>query len=84
MPAAEHQLDVLGRVLGDDGDAIASDKPERLPQRAGEPRRAPGELSVIAVHTPAISDRRPVAVAFARALEPKRQIQWRPPRSTSS
>src|SRR6266571_1810636 len=38
-------------------------------------RGAIPELTVIAVHAPAVPDRRPAAVAFARALEPKRQIQ---------
>ena len=75
MPDAEHQLDVLGRVLGDDGDAVACGETEPLPQRAGKPRGALCELTVIAVHAPAVPDRRPAAVAFARALEPKRQIQ---------
>src|SRR5207244_13607763 len=83
MPDAEHQLDVLGRVLGDDGDAVACGETEPLPQRAGKPRGALCELTVIAVYAPAVPDRRPAAVAFARALQPKRQLQEDSPRRSS-
>ncbi len=76
MPDAEHQLEVIGRVLGDDRDAVAG--LECSAQCAGEPRGALGDFSVGLQNAGAVADGRPAGMAFSRALEPQRQIHEKP------
>ena len=44
VPDAEQQFDIVVRILGDDGDALAGLELEPIAQRAGKPRGAAGEL----------------------------------------
>ena len=43
VPDAVDQFEICGRVLGDDGDAVAGRESESLAQRAREPRCARGQ-----------------------------------------
>jgi len=46
MPDTVQQGEIVGRILGRDGDAVAGLEPQPVAQRAGQPRRARGELAI--------------------------------------
>ena len=74
MPDTKEQLEVFGRVLGDDGDAVAKIEPEALAQRAGKPRSAAGKIAIAAHDARADGGGRRAAMAHARAVKPKREV----------
>ena len=43
VPDAEQQVEIVLRILGGDGDALAGREPEALAQGAGQPRGAAGQ-----------------------------------------
>jgi hypothetical protein len=72
MPDAVHDIEIVGRVLGDDGDAVAGLQTELAAQRAREAGDALGERAIGADHLGALADRRTVRVT--RAREPVRNV----------
>ena len=46
VPDAVEHFEIVGRVLGDDGDAVAGLEAELLAQGAGKPRGALGQFAV--------------------------------------
>ena len=74
VPDAEHQFEIVWRILRDDGDTLAGFKVEALPQRSREPRYASGALGIASDHAQAQAEGRPIPVAHSRAFEPKHQV----------
>ena len=50
VPDRVKHVEIVGRVLGRDGDAVAGLQAAAAPQRAGEPGGAAGELAIASQH----------------------------------
>ncbi len=62
MPNTEHQLQIIGTILGDDGDAFTGLERETIAQRRRKPCGAPGDFAVTPNDSRAQSQRGPIPV----------------------
>ena len=77
VPDAVEQLEIVRRILGDDGDAVAGREPEPLAQGAGQPRRALGQFAVARDDARARRRRRQRRMAETGASSHRRDIHAR-------
>ena len=74
VPDAVEQFEIVGRILGGDGDAVAGRKPEPLAQRAGQPRGARGKFAVGRNDARARCRRRQRRMTETGAIKPEREV----------
>ncbi len=82
VPDAVEQFEIMRRVPGGDGDAVAGRKTELVAQAGGEPARPLGELRKARHDSRAGRDRRQRAVFEARGFKRQSEVHT-PPRSSS-